>query len=159
MSRDLRRVLVDLRDAATIKGFERGEPEIPGLVFPSTTGSTLNGVNVYHRDLLPCVQGAGLRRITFHALRHCYASHPIQVGASLSLSYVKEQMGHTSIQVTADIYGHLIPGADIAWADMLDPGTTRQFSATQLQPMWTPMRWNLKTLVGPQGFEPWTNGL
>ena len=43
-------------------------------------------------------------------------------------------MGHSSIQVTADIYGHLIPGADIAWADRLDAETTRQLSATQLQP-------------------------
>jgi|HubBroStandDraft_6_1064221.scaffolds.fasta_scaffold132608_1 integrase len=132
MSRDLRRVLADLRDAATLKAFERGEPEIPGLVFPSTTGSTLNGVNVYHRDFLPCVKAAGLRRITFHALRHSYASHLIQFGASLS--YVKEQMGHSSIQVTADIYGHLVPGAEIAWADRLDTETTPQLSATQLQP-------------------------
>jgi hypothetical protein len=92
----------------------------------------LNGVNVYYRDFLPCAQAAGLRRITFHALRHSYASHLIQAGASLS--YVKEQRGPSSIQVTADIYGHLIPGADIAWADKLDAETTRQLSTTQLQP-------------------------
>jgi hypothetical protein len=41
-------------------------------------------------------------------------------------------MGHSSIQVTVDIY--LIPGADIAWADRLDSEATRQFSATQAQP-------------------------
>ena len=94
---------------------------------------TGSGVNIYHRDFLPCVQAAGLRRITFHALRHSYASLLIQAGANLS--YVKEQMGHSSIQVTADIYGHLIAGADIAWADKLDtPATTPQLSATQLQP-------------------------
>jgi hypothetical protein len=27
-----------------------------------------------------------------------------------SLAYVKEQMGHSSIKVTVDIYGHLVPG-------------------------------------------------
>jgi len=27
-----------------------------------------------------------------------------------SLAYVKEQMGHSSIKVTVDIYGHLAPG-------------------------------------------------
>ena len=32
----------------------------------------------------------------------------------------KEQMGHSSIQITVDTYGHLIPGADIAWVDRLD---------------------------------------
>jgi hypothetical protein len=26
-------------------------------------------------------------------------------------------MGHSSIKLTADIYGHLIPGADISWID------------------------------------------
>jgi integrase len=38
--------------------------------------------------------------------------------------YVKEQMGHSSIQVTVDVYGHLIPGANIAWADALDSATS-----------------------------------
>ena len=36
-------------------------------------------------------------------------------------------MGHSSIQVTVDVHGHLIPGANTAWADALD-------SATQPQP-------------------------
>jgi hypothetical protein len=33
---------------------------------------------------------------------------------------VKEQMGHSSIQVTVDTYGHLIPGADVCFVDRLD---------------------------------------
>jgi hypothetical protein len=32
-------------------------------------------------------------------------------------------MGHSSIQVTVDIYGHLIPGADISCVDQLDTPT------------------------------------
>jgi hypothetical protein len=71
--------------------------------------------------------------------------------------------GAQLIQVTADIYGHLIAGADIAWADNLDAG---QQLRKYLQPRrnrkktneTTNLR-NLKRLVGPQGFEPWTNGL
>jgi hypothetical protein len=55
----------------------------------------------------------------------------IQDGASLV--YVKEQMGHSSIQITVDTYGHLIPGADIAWVDRLDAKTTQQQSATGTQ--------------------------
>ena len=43
-------------------------------------------------------------------------------------------MGHISIQVTVDIYGHLIPGADIRWMDRLDSATSPQPSATQAQP-------------------------
>ena len=50
-----------------------------------------------------------------------FGSLLIQGGASLA--YVKEQMGHSSIQVTVDIYGHLIPGADISCVDQLDTPT------------------------------------
>jgi integrase len=115
MSREVRRVLLDVRDRMAMNAFEKGEEFVPRLEFPSTTDGPLHGVNVYHREFLPCLEAAGLRRITFHALRHSYASHLIQAGASLT--YVKTQMGHASIQLTADVYAHLIPGADIAWVD------------------------------------------
>jgi len=45
--------------------------------------------------------------------------------------YVKEQMGHRSIQVTVDTYGHLIAGADISWMDR--PDTTPQTDANPAQ--------------------------
>lgn len=64
-----------------------------------------------------------LREIRFHDLRHSYASHLIQQGESLA--YVKEQLGHSSIQVTVDIYGHLVPGANRAAVDKLDALPTR----------------------------------
>lgn len=51
---------------------------------------------------------AGLRRVRFHDLRHTFASRLIQNRESLA--YVKDQMGHHSIKVTVDIYGHLMPG-------------------------------------------------
>ena len=43
-------------------------------------------------------------------------------------------MGHSSIQVTADIYGHIIPGADIKWVDGLDREASPQQNATQAEP-------------------------
>ena len=46
-----------------------------------------------------------------------------------SLVYVKEQMGHSSIQVTVDTYGHLIPGENKAAVDRLD-ATERNPRAT-----------------------------
>src|SRR5260370_6002810 len=64
--------------------------------------------------------------------RHTFGSLLIQDGASLA--YVKDQMGHSSIQITVDTYGHLIPGADIAWVDRLDLKTTPQENATPAQP-------------------------
>ena len=29
-----------------------------------------------------------------------------------SLAYVKDQLGHSSIRMTVDVYGHLVPGAN-----------------------------------------------
>jgi integrase len=53
---------------------------------------------------------AKLRRVEFHDLRHTFASLLIQNGESLA--YAKEQLGHSSIKVTVDVYGHLVPGAN-----------------------------------------------
>ncbi len=93
----------------------------------------LDGDNVYNRDFLPCLEPAGLRRVTFHALRHTSASLLLLGGAILT--YVKDQMGHGSIQVTVGTYGHLIPDGNIDWVDRLDSPTSPQQSATQAQPM------------------------
>ena len=58
---------------------------------------------------------------------HCF----IQSGASIV--YVKEQMGHSSIQVTVDTYGHLIPGADISWMDRVDAAPQTDLNPTQTE--------------------------
>ncbi|MBI3989287.1 MAG: tyrosine-type recombinase/integrase [candidate division NC10 bacterium] len=47
---------------------------------------------------------AGLRRLTLHSLRHTYASLLLKRGEFVV--HVKEQLGHSSIQVTVDMYGH-----------------------------------------------------
>jgi len=102
------------------------------LVFPSQAGTVIKPDNIVPRYMEPALEKAGLRRFRFHDLRHTFGSLLIQDGASLA--YVKEQMGHSSIQITVDTYGHLIPGADIAWVDRLDSKTTKQQNATQAQP-------------------------
>jgi integrase len=56
------------------------------------------------------LKGAGVRQVRFHDLRHTFASLLLQNGENPV--YVKEQMGHCSIQVTVDVYGHLIPGGN-----------------------------------------------
>lgn len=53
-------------------------------------------------------KGAKLRVRNPHDLRHTYAS--ILLMADKSPAYVKEQLGHSSIMMTVDIYGHWIPG-------------------------------------------------
>jgi integrase len=52
------------------------------------------------------------------------------------LCTVKEQLGHSSIQITVDTYGHLVPGGNRSEVDRLDdpvPATIRNLSATTLQ--------------------------
>ncbi len=42
-------------------------------------------------------------------VRYTFASLLIQAGHPLA--YIKEQLGHSSIKMTVDVYGHLVPGA------------------------------------------------
>jgi integrase len=123
--------------------------------------------NLFHYHFSPCSEHAGLRRFRFPDLRHTFGSHLIQDGASLA--YVKDQMGHSSIQVTVDTYGHLIPGADINWVDGLDRKQTRNKAqprrnwrsrnATKPRPGVRNSLIMLRILVGPVGLEPTTNRL
>ena len=67
-------------------------------------------------------------------------------------------MGHSSIQITVDTYGHLIPGADIAWGDRLDSKTTRHQSTpgrTKCKTKQKRKAWKCWKILGcPHGFEP-----
>jgi len=115
-----------------LEAFFKGQASIAeDLVFPSKAGTVLDQSNLTQYQFLPCLDRAGLRRFRFHDLRHTFGSLLIRDGASPAyVKDVKDQMGHSSIQVTVDTYGHLIPGADIAWVDRLDVKTTPQQNAT-----------------------------
>jgi integrase len=132
MSRELRRVLLELRDERLVKAFAEGKSDIAEeLVFPSEAGTPIEMNNFSERVFKPLLTQAGLRRVRFHDLRHTYGSLLIQAGASLP--YVRDQMGHSSIQITVDIYGHLIPGANVSFVDKLDGLAPPRESARQPQ--------------------------
>jgi integrase len=62
-----------------------------------------------------------------HALRHTYASLLINQGESIM--YVSRQLGHASIQITADLYGHLFKETSLAAMKKLGasiPGTYQE---------------------------------
>lgn len=94
-----------------------GWGDVPEWVFISSVGTPLQRrcIGRVWKKLLPAV---GLRSIRLHDLRHTYASLLIQNGESLA--YVKEQLGHHSIRITVDTYGHLAPGGNKAAVDRLD---------------------------------------
>ena len=102
LSKQLRRVLAELRDKRMLAAYLAGKASVADeLVFPSEAGTPLNGSNVYSRYFVPAIEKAGLRHFRIHDLRHTYASLLIQAGASLA--YVRDQLGHSSIQVTVDL--------------------------------------------------------
>jgi integrase len=76
------------------------------LVFPSKTGGPLDGGNVRRRAFARALRRAGLPQIRFHDLRHSYASLLIAQGEHPKL--IAEQLGHASVQITLDRYGHLM---------------------------------------------------
>ena len=53
---------------------------------------------------------AKIRRRRAHDTRHTFASILLMNGESPV--YVKDQLGHSSIKMTVDVYGHFIPGAN-----------------------------------------------
>jgi len=131
LSKELRAVLLGLRDQRLLDAYLAGKNDILSeVVFPGPDGSILDPDNLYHRYFLPVLAKAGIRKIRLHDLRHTFGSLLIQTGASIV--YVKEQLGHSSIQVTVDTYGHLIPGANVSFVDRLDTNAMRNVdSATR----------------------------
>jgi integrase len=120
LSKELRSVLLELRDPRILEAFARhGERASISeeLVFHDRNGSPVRARKVVETHFLPVLERAGPRRFRFHDLRHTFGSLLIETGAPLP--YVRDQMGHSSIQVTADQYVHLIPCRNVQFIDRL----------------------------------------
>ena len=61
--------------------------------------------SVVRRKFEPALTKAKIDRIRLHDLCHSYAS--IQIDLGENPKYIQHQMGHSSINVTLDTYGHL----------------------------------------------------
>jgi len=66
----------------------------------------------------------GLLVIDLHEARHTYASFAIAAG--LNAKTVSTYLGHATIQITLDLYGHLFPGSEVEAVTMLDAYFVRQ---------------------------------
>jgi len=84
-------------------------PNELGLVFPTPGGAVWRKDNLMARVFRPAVRRAGLAPLRFHDLRHTYAALMVAAGAHPKL--LQAQLGHTSITVTLNTYGHLFPDA------------------------------------------------
>ncbi len=89
------------------------------FVFSAPDGGVLNHKNFYRRSFKPAVRSAELSdRTRFHDLRHTCAALCIALGAHPKA--IQERLGHSSITVTLDRYGHLFPKLDETLTSRLD---------------------------------------
>ena len=76
-----------------------------GFIFTTKDGSPCDGANIWRAYTDACKE-AGLRKTRFHDLRHSCATMALMSGANMKT--ISEQLGHTSILMTADRYGHVL---------------------------------------------------
>jgi integrase len=88
------------------------------LVFPDRNGEPLNHDVFRRHTFYKLLAKANLPQIRIHDIRHTYASLLLQAGAPVH--YVKDQLGHSSIATTVDLYGHCQPGANRESINRLD---------------------------------------
>jgi integrase len=104
------------------------------FVWQSPEGGPFRYSNWFKRHFKPAVARAGLPAETrFHDLRHSYAAMLIAQRAHPRA--IMERMGHSTITVTLDTYGHLFPKLDAALDDALDG----MYRASEPRPV-TPLR-------------------
>ncbi|WP_082453400.1 site-specific integrase [Rhizobium sp. Leaf262] len=117
----------------SLKALKLKQASISEIVFANPSGTTRTHVNLVNRGLQPTMIRAGISIDTgkvrvrgkpimkakytgLHALRHFYASWLINRkedgGLGLPVKMVQERMGHSSIVMTMDTYGHLFPRTD-----------------------------------------------
>jgi integrase len=106
MSPALSQALTTLKENRQLQAGMKGT-SVSKRVFLAPDGERVNDTTM-RRLFYSCLTAAGLRRVRFHDLRHTFASLLIQKGANPK--YIQQQLGHGSIKVTMDIYGHLFEG-------------------------------------------------
>ncbi len=97
---------------------QRGNQGKGALVFGTGTAEPFQAERLY-RDAAHFWHRAGLReRLRLHQARHTYAS--FMIAAGINAKALAAFMGHSSITVTFDLYGHLMPGSEAEGAALLD---------------------------------------
>lgn len=88
------------------------------LVFTAKRGGRLYAGN-WHGDVWkPAREAAGFPKVRFHDLRH--SAVPLWVETAANLLQVSRWLGHSSVQITADVYGHLFHETNDAVMRRLD---------------------------------------
>jgi integrase len=110
LSHTLRRHLIAHR-------LHQGAKSSEELVFPNRNGRPFDPATLVARAR-KAWQSAGLEPIGLHECRHTYAA--FMIAAGINAKALSTYMGHASITITLDRYGHLMPGNEHQAARMLD---------------------------------------
>ena len=84
------------------------------LIFTTRLGTPVDTTNVLHRFQL-ILEHAGIAKMCFYDLRHTHAS--LLIAEGVHPKKIAERLGHASIKLTMDLYGHLFEGSDQESAD------------------------------------------
>jgi integrase len=96
-----------------------------GFIFTTSIGTPIDPRNLY-REFTQICERAGLGHWHPHELRHSAAS--LMLASGVKLQVVSEVLGHSSIRMTADIYGHILDPdrqqaasamSEVLWGDTL----------------------------------------
>lgn len=98
------------------------------LVFPNGDGKPMDADNLRCRVFHKIIEKADLPKFRIHDIRHTFASLLLSQGEPLN--YVKEQLGHASIQTTVDVYGHVVPGSNRNAVNRLDDDFVQHLKLT-----------------------------
>jgi integrase len=88
-----------------------------GLVFGTSYSQPFTPSNIRKRANVAWAR-AGLEPIGLHECRHTFAS--LMIAADVNAKSLSAYMGHSSVTITLDRYGHLMPGNESEAADLLD---------------------------------------
>jgi len=116
-----------LRDVLLEHRMRQGRSE--GFVFGRTTTDPFVSDTVSKRAA-KAWKAAGLAPITLHECRHSFAS--MMIAAGVNAKALSRYMGHHSIVITLDLYGHLMPGNEDEAAGLLDAYLQRADTAARV---------------------------
>ena len=87
----------------------KSKPNKFDLVFPNSEGNPMDARNMVRREFDTVVAKTSIGHFRWHDLRHTYAS--VLLANKADIKFVQKQLGHSSIRITLDTYGHLLRGA------------------------------------------------
>ncbi len=78
-----------------------------GLVFTRQFGQPLNMNSIGQREFKRLIAESGVKKITFHGLRHTCATLALKEGVPVKV--VSERLGHKRTEITLNVYAHVLP--------------------------------------------------